>query len=81
MYKMSKKFDKVHSKWNYIGLYICDSCNKPISDSIANVMAVDGKSEKKLYYFHQSPTECANAEPEKLEFRRSNVIRTQKAWR
>jgi hypothetical protein len=82
MYKMSRKFDKSTSKWEYIGLYICDSCNKPISNTIDSVLCVDGKSEKKLFYFHQSPTDCANAEPERKEFRRqSSGQRTEKARR
>lgn len=70
MYKLVKKYDKSKSKSVYVGLYICDSCNKPISDTIDSVLCVDGTSEKKLFYFHQSPTDCANAEPERREFRR-----------
>ena len=81
MYKLTKRFDKAKSKWEHVNLYICDSCNKPISNTIDTVLTVDGRSEKKLYYFHQSPMDCANAEPESIPFRRHVEPLTQKARR
>lgn len=81
MYKLVKKYDKNLGKPKYVNLYICDSCNKPISETIDTVLCVDGKSEKKLFYFHQSPIDCANAEPEKKEFRRNHEARRQTAWK
>jgi len=83
MYKLAKRFDKAKSKWEHVNLYICDSCNKPISETIDTVVCVDSKSEKKLYYFHQSAVDCANAEPEKKEFRRHAIdsIKVPKARR
>ena len=83
MYKIVKKYNKTKAKPEYVGLYICDSCNKPISETIDTVVCVDSKSEKKLYYFHQSAVDCANAEPEKKEFRRHAIdsIKVPKARR